>query len=230
MEKVPFKTADAVKIILLLIGLQFINILMVGVGTLFIKPPAPVFFLLTFSIFYLLIFLAVFYFVAVKYNLSLVTLGLNSFNYISSFFLSIVAVFAFLVLTLGYQQILNFFGIKIPSQEQQLLQFFGKSSLSLIAIFLITVVIAPVVEEIFFRGFLYQAIKNNYGVNPAIWISATVFALFHFGVLVALPMFILIGAMLAYFFERYKSIYASIMLHAINNFVGFLGILYLVKK
>ncbi|RJQ31351.1 MAG: CPBP family intramembrane metalloprotease [Actinobacteria bacterium] len=179
---------------------------------------------------YTVVLLAVLYYLRVKYHTGVRSLGFNKLKIISSFFLDLGLMAIFVIATIFYQVILRVFNIKIPSQEAELLKLFGTKLSSLILLFVITVVIAPIVEEMFFRGFLYQAIKSDYGISKAMWVSAIVFALFHFSMLVVLPLFILIGVMLAFVYERYKSLWASIMLHAMNNFVSFLAIYFLVRK
>ena len=91
-----------------------------------------------------------------------------------------------------------------------------------ILVVLSAVVIAPIGEELLFRGYIFHAIQENLGKSAAYIVSALVFSLVHiFGVTqgaVALlvPLFIG-GLLLAWGVDRTKSIVPGIIAHAINN-------------
>lgn len=78
------------------------------------------------------------------------------------------------------------------------------------------VVIAPLVEEFFFRGFTYPALRRRLGVWPAILVSSAYFSLIHFDFFSFLPIMIL-GVAMAYLYERRQSIVAPAALHCMNN-------------
>jgi membrane protease YdiL (CAAX protease family) len=83
------------------------------------------------------------------------------------------------------------------------------------------VVIAPVAEEIFFRGFVYQAFRNSYGVWPGAILSGLVFGVIHFEFF-KLVQLAALGVILALLFEKTHSLWPPIMLHAINNALAFI--------
>jgi len=86
-------------------------------------------------------------------------------------------------------------------------------------------VCAPVGEEFFFRGFLYNCVKHRIGVTAAVLISAFFFALAHGGPLLVLAI-LPIGAMLALMYERTGSLWVTIIMHMVNNAIGFLWVYY----
>jgi membrane protease YdiL (CAAX protease family) len=45
---------------------------------------------------------------------------------------------------------------------------------------LVAAVGAPLVEELFYRGFLLRGLERRFGPTPALWISSIVFAAIHF--------------------------------------------------
>jgi membrane protease YdiL (CAAX protease family) len=90
-----------------------------------------------------------------------------------------------------------------------------------IATAILLIVIAPVAEELFFRGFLYQAFRNSYGVGQGAILSGLVFGVIHFEFFKLVQLAIL-GVLLALLFERTQSLWPSIMLHAINNTLAFI--------
>lgn len=93
--------------------------------------------------------------------------------------------------------------------------------------FLAIVVIAPIVEETLFRGFIFKGLQNSFGFWPAAIVSAGLFALAHGQLNVALDTFIL-GLFLAYLFSKSDSIWPSVILHASKNAIAF-TVLFLVS-
>jgi len=83
----------------------------------------------------------------------------------------------------------------------------------------IFIVLVPLGEEMIYRGLLYNVFKARAGVNWAIFMSAGVFAVNHIYLEKVVPIFIL-GVVTAYCYEKYKTIYAPMIVHAIMNFVG----------
>jgi membrane protease YdiL (CAAX protease family) len=83
------------------------------------------------------------------------------------------------------------------------------------------IVVAPIAEELFFRGFIYQALRKWRGVMQAVLISAAVFAIAHFDPLLIAGIFPL-GIVLAYLFERRGSLGATIAAHMSYNLIGFI--------
>jgi uncharacterized protein len=82
--------------------------------------------------------------------------------------------------------------------------------------FLVAVVFAPFVEEIFFRGFLFQGLRQKYGWVRAILLSSVIFAVAHLDPASLIPTFIL-GVVIAYLFHRSNSIWPGIILHFFVN-------------
>ena len=91
-----------------------------------------------------------------------------------------------------------------------------------------TVISAPLVEEVFFRGFLFAGFREKYGWKIAAGISAAFFALVHLQPLTALPIFLL-GYLFAYVYERSNSLWLPILLHfSVNGFAFLLlGLAYM---
>lgn len=85
-----------------------------------------------------------------------------------------------------------------------------------IAAVILSLVLAPCVEELFFRGVLYQALRRRGGKVLAIAGSALLFTVIHARSSVA-PELFLLGVILAMAFERTDSLYPSMGLHAAYN-------------
>ncbi|MEA3350418.1 MAG: type II CAAX endopeptidase family protein [Chloroflexota bacterium] len=95
-------------------------------------------------------------------------------------------------------------------------------------IFIAGVVIAPVVEEIIFRGFIFAGLRGRYGWKKAALISSALFALIHIQPLAVIPIFIL-GLIFAYLYQRSGSIWPAIIMHMSTNALA-LGAAYIVSE
>ncbi len=89
------------------------------------------------------------------------------------------------------------------------------------------VILAPLLEEIVFRGLLQTVFLESIGWTarwPAILSAAILFALVHGGVAArqALPGLFVLGVVLGWLYERYNSLWPSIVLHMAFNVVNIL--------
>lgn len=78
------------------------------------------------------------------------------------------------------------------------------------------VILAPIAEEVFFRGVVYNAWLRERGPRWALIGSSALFAVIHASLVVILPIFLL-GLVLAWVYRRTGSILAPIFLHATFN-------------
>jgi hypothetical protein len=81
------------------------------------------------------------------------------------------------------------------------------------------VIVAPLVEEIFFRGFLFQGFRQRYGWINAALLSSAIFAAAHLDLVSLVPTFIL-GIVLAYTYHKSNSVLPGIILHFLVNAFG----------
>ncbi len=88
----------------------------------------------------------------------------------------------------------------------------------LIALFIC--LLGPLIEEIFFRGFVYGALKTKWGIAKAVFFSSVLFSLLHLNPVDLLPILAL-GMALAYLYEKTGSLVTPFVLHAINNSAAF---------
>lgn len=98
----------------------------------------------------------------------------------------------------------------------------------MVILFLLGVVIAPVAEEIYFRGFLFPMLKKRLGLTGGIVISGVFFGLLHFDILRFLPL-ALGGMALAWVYHKTDSLYAPITAHGVWNAL-MLAILFFSQK
>jgi membrane protease YdiL (CAAX protease family) len=106
----------------------------------------------------------------------------------------------------------------VDTQGEAVLKIFAELD-SPIWFILVGVIFAPLVEEIFFRGFLFQGFRQRYGWIPALLISSFIFAAAHVDPVAFIPTFVL-GAALAYVYHRSNSVWPGIVLHFLVNAFG----------
>ncbi len=82
-----------------------------------------------------------------------------------------------------------------------------------------TLVIAPIVEEIVFRALVYGKLKKGMPKVVAAIISALLFAFMHGNIIWGIYTFIL-GIILVWIYEKFKSLTANIIVHFSFNLVG----------
>ncbi len=76
--------------------------------------------------------------------------------------------------------------------------------------------LGPVLEELFFRGFLFAGLRQQYRLPTAAVISATLFALIHVQWTHFVPLVVL-GFLLATLYERSNSLWPPIVTHVMLN-------------
>jgi membrane protease YdiL (CAAX protease family) len=119
-------------------------------------------------------------------------------------------------------------GIVAPDAEQEVTESLGAEdgTFGLIAAGLMVMVVAPAVEELFFRGFFYRALRTRWPLVLAAVVDGLVFGLIHYdfeGVdgLLLLPPLAFLGAIFCLVYERTGTLYAVIGMHALNNALAF---------
>lgn len=112
--------------------------------------------------------------------------------------------------------------------------FFLKTSLfdnnnNLIITLISTGLIGPIIEELMFRGIIYNELKNKYKNMKAILITTIFFAIIHFNIIQILYA-LAIGFILIFVYEKYKNIKAPIILHMASNITTTLFLPILVQN
>lgn len=91
-----------------------------------------------------------------------------------------------------------------------------------------TGLIGPILEELLFRGIVYNELKAIYPNMKSILLCSFIFALFHFTGVQMIYAFGL-SFLLIYVYEKYKSIKAPIILHMTSNITTTLFLPFLIK-
>ena len=106
----------------------------------------------------------------------------------------------------------------VDTQGDEILRLFSALD-SPIWFVIVGVVFAPVVEELFFRGFLFQGFRQKHGWTNGMLLSSAIFSLAHLDPVAIIPTFIL-GCLLAYMYHRSNSVWPGIILHILINAMG----------
>ena len=171
------------------------------------------------------------YFVSKKYKQKITSLGINFKDFFKKIGLGIttyIAIIPILILLIVFLSILaQWLNYQPPSHPLVDILLSEKKAVFLIFLFLLGGIIGPIIEEIFFRGFIYPAIKKKTGVFFSIVITATFFAILHQNPFAFLPIFFL-GTVLAYLYEKSSSLIPSITIHILHNSLMIIGV-FLVK-
>ncbi|MEA1959525.1 MAG: type II CAAX endopeptidase family protein [Chloroflexota bacterium] len=127
--------------------------------------------------------------------------------------LGATVVLACLAIGVLYDLLLKGIGVESPSALSP--DFVGTwYNWAMIGVF--AVVVAPLAEETFFRGFIFQGLRKRFGYGWGVFISALLFSLAHLQPGALVPIFFL-GLMLAWLYAKTKSIWPCIFAHFVYN-------------
>jgi membrane protease YdiL (CAAX protease family) len=104
----------------------------------------------------------------------------------------------------------------VHPRQQDIVGEFPHSAAGIALFVILAVVMAPVFEEIFFRGFLFRGFSSSWGWVAGACVSAAIFGLAHLQLDVFVPLFAL-GFGLAWVYKRTGSLWSSIAFHALFN-------------
>lgn len=107
------------------------------------------------------------------------------------------------------------YGVKFPIPQIGLAKFATKSYLNIFITFFTVCFLAPLAEELLFRGFFFGALKSRYPFWTSALISSTIFGIMH-GWIVFFPMLIF-GVYQCYLTEENNSLDIPVLIHIINN-------------
>jgi uncharacterized protein len=115
-----------------------------------------------------------------------------------------------------------------PDVEQGITDALGadQGTFGLIMAGVMVVCVAPVAEEIFFRGFFYRALRTRFTVLAAAGINGFLFGIIHYDfsgaeALLIVPVLGMLGFIFCLVFEQTGSLFPVIGLHAFNNAVAY---------
>lgn len=116
----------------------------------------------------------------------------------------------------------------IEMEQQEIVQLIGSAEHLYVLLMLgfLAVFIAPVVEEMVFRGIIYRFLCQRVNLWFGLIFTNVLFALIHLSLLRFLPLFFL-GLLLSWLYEKYKDIRIAIGFHMLFNAIS-IGIILLL--
>jgi membrane protease YdiL (CAAX protease family) len=129
--------------------------------------------------------------------------------------LSVMLVGAGLVFNYAYGAFV-FPDVEMQDQVRKMFAAIPKTPANWVLLFATVAVIAPLLEELLFRGLLQNSLSNRMPIWAAIAISSAIFAAIHMQ-LYAFPALMALGAVFGYIYHKTGSLRVTILLHMINN-------------
>ncbi len=166
-------------------------------------------------------FLAVVYLFLLAKKYSLSSLGLILPLKAKTILYLIPAGMGYLILTISLTALASFIFPSFDMNQVQNLPFKNSKNLIDLAISGVAlIVVAPIAEELIFRGFIFKGLRKSFGFIGATFVSSLIFGIVHGQLNVALDTFSL-GLFLCYLYEKTSSIWVSIALHSLKNGIAF---------
>jgi uncharacterized protein len=132
--------------------------------------------------------------------------------------LVVLLLLVFVLLSVVWSEVLH------PEEEKLLEQLGSNEGAVLLALSAaLTCVVAPICEEILFRGYIFTALRNWRGTMPAAVITALLFGGVHVGSAPVLDLVPLagLGFGLCLLYRYTGSLYPAIVAHSLNNSLAF---------
>jgi hypothetical protein len=128
-----------------------------------------------------------------------------------------IYVFAGFALSIGLQGLAHL----LPIPKELPIDSFFRTPAEAWALGILSITLAPLMEELFFRGFLYPVLARDIGVSFAIFLTAVAFALLHGAQLgfswgPVLVIFV-VGLVLTIVRARKNSVAAGVLIHMAYN-------------
>ena len=152
-------------------------------------------------------------------KLALQALGFRKANIGQTSGWVIVLMVAIYGVNILYQYLIATLHLNIQTNDQVLLAQSKYAPLSTYASLLVATFVAPICEEVFFRGFVLMGLSRGMPPGWAILISSLLFAIAH-GDPGSFAVLFIIGLALAFLRWRTRSLWPSILLHTLNNGLG----------
>lgn len=184
-----------------------------------IPPPSPVLGGLFLLILEGAMIIPVWLFAVRKYRCGWERLGLRPFPGGRAFGLIVSTLALSFLINGAWAAIARLLGWQV---QPNVLPLFGEGIGGLAVALLAGGVVAPLVEELFFRGFLFAGLRERYGFRWATVASASFFALAHFMPGVLIPIFAL-GVFFCLLYSETGSLWPGVIMHGIMNTLALLA-------
>lgn len=148
-----------------------------------------------------------------RLNISKDMLLLKKFSVSRFIIIAITTVGMLLCIVRINEIVLNIFPVPKFIEELFSSQLGGTSET---LIFVRIVIVAPIIEEVIFRGIILRGFLSNYSERKAIFLSALIFAIIHFNIW-QFPSAFCVGIFAGWIFSKTRSISTCILIHSLYN-------------
>ena len=155
-----------------------------------------------------------------RYHCSIEILGFRRVRGYHFWLIPFVALVASLMITVIYSAIVEGSGVDVLFPPDLSDSFHKPVGMSRLGLAFVVVVMAPIAEETFFRGFILQGLTHWAGPFGAAVGSSLLFALSHASIGILIPAF-LSGMILAWAFTKTRSLTPGIFAHSMQNSLAF---------
>lgn len=172
------------------------------------------------------------YFTVGQYGEKPAALGLTLRNFSKNVMYGVIGYVAIIPVLVAMLALIAFLAglFKYVPEKQAVVELFLKEDKAPLLVYtsLFAAVAGPVIEELFFRAFMYSAARKYIGIFWAMLLSAGTFALLHAHAVGFFPILAL-GLLLAYLYEKTGSLVSSITVHMIHN-LSMVMLVFIVKQ
>lgn len=158
-------------------------------------------------------------FVRRKYGCGWDVLGFRPFDPLIGCSLIVGLLFVSFAVNAVWAGLLSLFDMQV---QPNILPVFGGGAVGLLIAWLAAGIVAPLVEESFFRGFAFSAFRQRFGFRKAVLLNGLFFGLVHFTPTAFVPLFVL-GVLLCVLYQATNSLWPPILMHGVMNTLAVLA-------
>ncbi len=161
--------------------------------------------------------MSVWLFAVSKYQIRWRSLGFSRRPGRKEVLFAIAAFIGAMAVQVIYFSILDAVGVDTESAIDSI--FDEESMAVLVMLSILALVVAPVAEEVFYRGFVFGGLTRRFGFRWGVVGSGALFSLSHVEPITLFPLLVL-GILLAWVYYRTESLWTPVMVHFFNNSVA----------
>lgn len=163
-----------------------------------------------------------------RWPMALRALGLRLPNPALALRAAVVGILVILGASVVYNSIITTLHLPLKTNVDTLMQQAKYAPYTVIGTLLVAVLVAPLCEEMFFRGYLFPGLARGMQLWLAVFISAVLFGVAHADLGSFVVLFV-IGIVLAVVRARTDSLWPGVAVHTLNNTIAFISILVLLR-
>ena len=170
-----------------------------------------------------LMLLAALRFTIGKYSATPEQLGFCKSEGLAGWLVPFIGLTASLLLTAAYVLAVEQLGWTSLTPPELPAAVRGAEGFARLAAAFVVIVVGPVAEETFFRGFVFQGLRQRFGLVGAAALSSAFFAAAHGDAGLLAPAF-MSGLILTWVFVKTRCLGPAILAHSLQNFIAFIAV------